>query len=757
MNEADYNNFLAKPSGITMRRHVDDVVSEAIAICQVLPATLNKYSKIAKKNLTDGLRRSATWHDEGKTCEKWQNACKEDYRRYLLWKKDNLSRSFAEYSDESPQEAGQNLRKCGVRHEMDSLCLIKNERLSDAELIAIAAHHRKMGNKNEDRWNKSKYKDFWDHFRELSFNVSEKDSFSYLCTKSYEYNAIRGLLQFADHRASAKEDEDVVPLLTPFSYVFPYKEKRGIQQLVENKWKKELLLIRAPTGSGKTDAALLWASKQIESLKADRLIIAMPTRFTANALSINVSEDLSQTGLYHSSAWITKKEEVKPGTIDFKVALAQHKAARMLVAPVTVCTIDHLLMSLTLTREEHHLINFNLANSCVVIDEADFYDDYTLANIMFLLKVLHEWKVPVLVMSASLPKSVIPLYKDIGYKNVSITEDEANADNSRKRYEIKDIIDYDQLAQLDELIDKCFAKGNGIIYMNTVNRAIALYKHLTERKSEEDMKNVHLYHSRFTDPDKVKKENDLLKALGKEAWKNGKAEGIAILTQIGEMSINISADIMISELCPIDRLMQRAGRLCRFSDDIGHLYVLVPYVNDRLYPAPYGTFDVGNKCWQPHKVILQTKNILHVGQYSSADMVNLLNLVYKETPAFSNKAKYNVKLLEEKFKNNWLICQKDESDVDEEESGEWTSRNIPSQDEVFVQEPKISSFKSYSSFLDYKARFGLCLPKYITKKGCDALYKIEIKIEDNTRKILIVQSEFYDFNKGIDLDDDNFL
>ena len=99
----------------------------------------------------------------------------------------------------------------------------------------------------------------------------------------------------ADHRASAKEDGEYTTSIKSFSYSFPFAQKRGIQKLVETEWHKDLLLVRAPTGAGKTDAALLWASKQIEAGKADRLVIAMPTRFTANALAINVSETLSFT------------------------------------------------------------------------------------------------------------------------------------------------------------------------------------------------------------------------------------------------------------------------------------------------------------------------------------------------------------------------------------------------------------------------------------------------------------------------------
>src|SRR5690606_3451871 len=111
----------------------------------------------------------------------------------------------------------------------------------------------------------------------------------------------------------------------------------------------------------------------------------------------------------------------------------------------------------------------------------------------------------------------------------------------------------------EDLLQKCCDEGKAIIYANTVARAMEFYAWFKKKKIEPI-----LYHSRYTEPHKATKEKILLEALGKEAWENGTANGIAILTQIGEMSVNISADIMISEICPIDRLVQRAGRLSRF-------------------------------------------------------------------------------------------------------------------------------------------------------------------------------------------------
>lgn len=222
------------------------------------------------------------------------------------------------------------------------------------------------------------------------------------------------------------------------------------------------------------------------------------------------------------------------------------------------------------------MINFNLANSCVVIDEADFYDDFTMANIQFLLKVLKNWEVPVLVMSASIPNSALSLYKDTGFNVESILED-TKTDKTIEKFDIKQINPYTEIFELKPLFIKCLKRKHGIIYMNTIDKAIDAYNLIKEIMNENDYDvPLILYHSRFTEPDKAVKEKQLLDALGKNAWNSGKAHGIAILTQIGEISINISTDIMISDICPIDRLMQRVGRLCRFDNKKGELHILIP-------------------------------------------------------------------------------------------------------------------------------------------------------------------------------------
>lgn len=751
MNLTD-NIILAKPSGITLEQHVFDVISEANMVLSTVPFVSSKYFSLVGKDLQKRLEVVCKLHDDGKKHPKWQTACQLDYK---IFREQVGSNS----NDTHIVPQGKNLLTTGIRHEFQSLIYNAKKNLPLALQCAIAAHHSKLGFAFEKRWLEEGAEQIWKEIKKESYHISEKKSIAESAKKFYEYAGLRGLLQLADHRASALEDSKIVPQINTFEYNFPHKEKRGIQKLIEEYWQEDMLLVRAPTGAGKTDASLLWASKQIKNNRAARLIIAMPTRFTSNALAINVSETLSDTGLYHSSAWFSKfQSDIDEGVLSFDYASKVHEFARLLETPITVCTIDHLLTSLTLTREDHHLIDFNMANSCLVIDEADFYDDFTLANILVLLEILHEYKVPVLIMSASLPETSIKMYQKTGYKVDRIIEDDS--DNERERFCIKTIKVYNDLSDIEDLLFKCAEKKNAIIYANTVDKATSIYKWFIEHGFADT--NPILYHSRFTETDKKRKENELIDALGRMAWEEHRANGIAILTQIGEMSINISADFMISDICPIDRLTQRAGRLCRFDiNKIGELHVLIPQKNGSLYPAPYGSFHKKEKEWKPCNALLQTISLLQIQGYSARNLVDLINNVYSKDFVFSVSAKTNAKTLKDYFINNWLINPIQKTEIDEEETVFWKSRNIDPSETVFVTKPHQMTWDKLS-YQAWKIANSIEIPMYLVKKG-EKNHRIdicEVVIKGESERIKVIRNGFYNYEFGIDFNDDendNFL
>lgn len=746
--------ILAKPSGITLEQHVEDVMSESSLLLKCQPFIFEKYQYRIGKDLNRRLVLVCKFHDDGKNSSLWQEACQKDYLNYLEWQAENQGKSFKEYSQINGEKAGENIRKVGIRHEFQSLILNDRKKMPLPLQCAIAAHHAKLSFAFEDKWKEKKeYERFWTDFRRKSNEIIEQNDLRLSADTLYEYAAIRGLLQLLDHRASAKENGDFVPNFMPFIYKFPHSAKRNVQKLVEEYWQDELLLVRASTGAGKTDASLLWASKQIENKRADRLVIAMPTRFTSNALAINITESLSNTGLYHSSAWFTKFQgQIDEGQLNIQEAIKMHEFARLLETPVTVCTIDHLLMALTLTREDHHLITFNLANSCLVIDEADFYDDFTRCNILVLLKILRYWKVPVLLMSASLPESILYDYKNIGYQIDEIIEDKS--DNDRIRFNLKEIRRYSELSEIEDLLLLCVKKKSAIIYANTVDKAISIFKWFEAYRQIEPTIKPILYHSRFTEPDKEKKESELIKALGKDAWNRGNAEGIAILTQIGEMSINISADIMISEICPIDRLTQRIGRLVRFDKSkIGELYVISPHKNGCLYSVPYGEYDGKDKSWISCEALNKTIAAIEPGYYNAGRLVNLLNLIYSNETNFSDNAIANATKLKEYFIYNWLIRPKQKTEADDTETCFWKSRNIALQDFVYVQKPESTYFSSYSTFQYWSIANLIEIPVYLIAKGfkMNRIEKVNLIIADQQKTIYVIRKEYYSYLIGIDL------
>lgn len=735
--------MLAKPTGVTLETHLKDVEREAQACLSAHPFVSEKYQRVTGTDFQKEVIIAAKFHDVGKAHPKWQEACQKDNQDYLAGKK-----------------YGGNLMKVGLRHEIASLICLQKKMLSEPVKVAIAAHHKKLSNQHEKRWSESELKMkgvqvIWDSFKLLSNNAFDpiaKDAFENALKWHYRFSGVRFYTQLADHRASIQENIDeagrFVPEFKPLFYEFPETwQKRPVQQLAEDFSTEPLLLLRAPTGAGKTDAALLWAEKQIKAERADRLVVAMPTRFTSNALALNVNERVSETGLYHSTAWFTRhSENAKLSKENEHNERMIHEFARLLESPVTVCTIDHLLASLTLSREDHHGIVFNLAHSCLVIDEVDFYDAFTQANIEKLLVATRILDVPVMLMSASLPDSSLKLYEKAGYQNLKIREDVS--DLSRTRCEIKSLEPYAELDEIEEILELS-KKQPTIIYANTVVKAVQLYHHF----KAQDVEAV-LYHSRFIEADKKEKERLLLEMLGAQAWKENRANGIAILTQIGEISVNISADFMISELCPIDRLMQRVGRLSRFGKQVGKLHVILPMRDEKDYPAPYGSFS-RQTGWEANPAFAKTKDLLELKAYSAADFITLVNQVYDVQQELPDDAKRNAQKLQDSFIYNWLILPANEMKEDEEETEHWKSRNIPAQVTVFRIHPD-GYFKNYMEFQAFKNESGIAIPIYLAERGISngSISLSEIGVRDEKRNILIASNSAYSFEEGLNIEYD---
>ncbi|GAA4492932.1 hypothetical protein GCM10023172_00830 [Hymenobacter ginsengisoli] len=760
--------LLAKPDGTTLADHTQHVRDETAHVLAARPFLIYKYAVRTGHNLLALADACARWHDSGKAHPAWQQACRQDF----------------EQAQRTGKVQGLHLQKSGVRHEFASLVKMRkaarNEWPPKLTYVAVAAHHGKLGFRYQKRWaDDPAFKPFWyERFLPLSAELrpDRPADFDQAIARRYEYGGLRAVLRLADHRASAREAHrsmatPAVPQLSAFHYKFPWVSQTGVQTLIPHFWDEPFALLRAPTGAGKTDAALLWARRQITTGRADRLVWAMPTRFTANALYISTTENLSSTGLYHSSAWFVaqqREQEQRGQGLPAAAWKQELDYARLLETPTTVTTIDQLCLALTATREDHHATFWNLAHACVVIDEADFYDDFTQRNMVVLLRVLRLLGVPVLLMSATLPASALELYALSGLRATKIWEDQTDYDRTRFGLHRAGPAEYP--TDITVLLERGLNGEPLIIYANTVGRAQAYWDWF----QRPDMKHpVVLYHSRFTEPDKKEVEGRLLAMLGPKAWKNGNPTGIAILTQIGELSVNISTDLMVADLCPTDRLAQRAGRLSRFRDRfdkkqnvVGELHLVTPQKTDKkgitdFYPAPYGHYRQGQG-WLSSAVLDQADIQLAAGEYSARRLVDLVNELYPKVAEETTEIWANRRALETAAVANWLLLPKAETEQDDEETHTWKSRDIGPQKVVYAStnfsallgEGDPVGFANSFAFREWALPHAITIPVYDFRRALEAgkLVEVVIHISQEREVIWIVKAEYYDGFQGLRFD-----
>lgn len=747
MKTADLAKYYGKPSGLSLAEHTMNVNRHGGYLRRRFSFLAQKYESLTGQELEQLCRYAEDYHDYGKALPPWQKACAEDVKVYHNWlarqgidQADSDRKTHERYEQENPNGAP-SLRAAGFRHELGSVAWLKHwvPDFPDESLAAIAAHHAKLSTQDyaRNRWREDGKKltgdrrsmynvlAVWEYFEQLSERTETKD-LSEAIRQRYRYAAVRALLQIADTRASRWEgmgDSGMVPLhnfARPIGYG-PNAKLRPVQQAAVDHAHRERTILRAPTGSGKTFASLLWAAEQIlsDNPKADRLVIAMPTRFTSNALHHSVGEHLEHAGLFHSSAFhhlFGDDGDDSWGSLDVE----QQKLAKLLAFPTTVCTIDHLLACLTGSREEHHTTFFFLANSCVVFDETDFYDEFVQQNLAQLLEVLRLLKVPTLIMSATVPDSARQLY--------GVTEPIVETAQPGSEKVVKKMFWHGQASTAEdcaEILDEMIAQGSGIVYANTVARSLNYYDYLQQHAGDVP---VVIYHSRFTEPDKLKAEKRLEAILGKGAnagTKEGK--GIAVLTQIGEMSINISTNLMLSDLCPWDRLAQRIGRLARFAindegETIARVYVCEPTQQNRKtgatepFPAPYGDLEKG-KGWTLNPAYAATlKSIEEINSFpfrlTPEILVKLTNEIYKELAEPSPKAAQNREMLVDLMRRNWLLTGHQNTSDDEGNIGHWSTRDIPAQVTVLTEWNDSTHFKSYAAMNAYALKYGVTVPSY---------------------------------------------
>ena len=399
------------------------------------------------------------------------------------------------------------------------------------------------------------------------------------------YSLVLSILKFCDAKASEhfeksnlkegivyqslfKEcDLNFVPSLDFFKMakqrVFKNNTLYEYQNEIQNSQNDVFLLISAPCGRGKTEAALTKAIDIIKNECRNKIIFALPTQIASNAMYSRLKDIFGEenVGIYHSLSRFVHYFEGKVITEDDEDVIQDDdistivRAEKVFLKPVTVTTVDHLVYSLVHGYKQADYALGNILTSVVIFDEIHYYEHHTLRYIIEAMELLKKFKVPHIAMSGTLPECII---NKLG-KDYALIEDEEGFQFKPFLIETKSCL---MNESIDEIIRFYEMGEKQIIILNTVSRAQDIYNQLL--KKIDDKRNIILYNSMFTHYDRAyspeSKETKIF------SWKNKNSSPqrwIIVSTQAIEISVDISCTVMHTEIAPIDAIGQRGGRLNR--------------------------------------------------------------------------------------------------------------------------------------------------------------------------------------------------
>jgi len=613
------SDILAKGDGFTtLLQHTDDSVF-------VLDYLLSSTEKVLKNwclrngrsyhEFSSGLRLAQSYHDLGKATKKWQNEIRKitpnlpphaPYSGYLL------------YHDKQFQ----NLKNPNFFFAVISHHALLSEsswnNLGQPDTIiadAVVEINQKFGHSlllDKSLWNnRNLFNTFLDGFRRNRDNSQSDENRSLwgetpVNTKSKaEYCLLLSLLTTSDGIASKFENKQIkdTEREQKLHELFPssgtiFNTLKGIEHGIDlSDIQKEVfnhclkstdpvdltkpLRLEAPCGEGKTRAALIWAKKMFEMDIINRVIFTLPTQTTTNNMVGEFEEEYkippSWIGIYHSevmSFLLDKSESENDSAEEIKYWNTFYSR------PFNISTIDHLLLSLVNGYKYAPRAFGNIQNSLVIIDELHYYDRHTVGMIECLCKVLRHLHIPHILMSATIPDSIKKQFTtDYVCLQSNGTDDYGKVKTPfRFQYHPASIITDEEISsEFLNLVALNRDLNIGII-VNTVRKSKKIYLKLKDAVPQAQ---ILLYNAEFIRKDRPIKEK-ILRIFGKraksESSKSLSSEEIELCkrygydpekklifigTQVAEISLNLSFDVMISDLAPVDALIQRAGRLHR--------------------------------------------------------------------------------------------------------------------------------------------------------------------------------------------------
>lgn len=436
----------------------------------------------------------------------------------------------------------------------------------------------------------------------------------------YNFFVFLGCLRRCDYAASSNVDVEQEKSIDSIYSNLLEKIKKSIGENVKEIWQEKILknldaedlILVSPTGSGKTEFALLWAKN-----RGKKLIYTLPLRVALNDLYWRFGEgkqyfDEGNVGILHSTSFIEYLKECREGgEVSIEEMLS---SSELFSTPVLLTTPDQVFLpSLKYYGFDKLLSVYPL--SAVVIDEIQAYNPEMAAIIIKTLGMIKKVGGNILIITATYPpyfKEFLKEFKTIDIKDQINSKklDEKEVKNyAINRHKIKlinsSIFEYEKKngnyelklnqSSFDKIVGDIESNKskNIMIIVNNVGKAIKLYKEIKTK-----FQNVYLLHSRLIE----KEKNRRIEEVKQKLKKNEKL--ILVATQIVEASVDVDFDILITEISPIDSQIQRWGRIYRNREKEGDYKDIEPNI------IIFTGIDKGTSTIYDKRVIEKTIDIL---------------------------------------------------------------------------------------------------------------------------------------------------
>ena len=303
----------------------------------------------------------------------------------------------------------------------------------------------------------------------------------------------------------------------------------------------EHLLVAAPTGWGKTTLALI----RMVRLKPVKIFYVLPTITAIKDFYDTFTKIVDETYVgeyfYFADVELLRRRETEEEDL-FDIY-------RYFIPKITITTIDQLLLTM-LQAGRYHVRRFNFRNSLLIIDEFHLLTPEMVACLRSFLKNLPQhYRTSFLFMSATpSPVYINALREVLPRLEIAILSDEYRR---LRRHKIEDCG-----SKVKDLVDEkqdLFEVNRVLVVVNTVGTAQKIYRKLKEGLGAS--RKVVLVHGDFAYRDRARKEGQISQA------------DVLISTQVAEVSLDVSFDILVTELSPIPSLVQRLGRVNRYGGE----------------------------------------------------------------------------------------------------------------------------------------------------------------------------------------------